>query len=127
MKRPLCRELSSLLVAAENCRKAGNTEWLDKHEDRIEQLVKELPSGSGIDCGTKLVREKCTPHKLVFAVSFHHMNDVGMYDGWTEHVVTVTPSFDGIDIHISGRNRNNIKDYLADTYHDALTTEIELV
>lgn len=44
------------------------------------------------------------------------MNDAGMYDGWTEHVITILPSFSGITISVSGSNRNDIKDYLAETF-----------
>jgi hypothetical protein len=53
------------------------------------------------------------------------MNDAGYYDGWTDHIVIVSPSFDGIDIKISGRNRNDIKDYLHDVFHAALTEEVD--
>jgi hypothetical protein len=50
------------------------------------------------------------------------MTEGGMYDGWTEHTVVVTPSLAfGINIRITGRNRNDIKDYLHDVFHEALT------
>ncbi len=125
--RPLYREIASTIQAMANCRKSGNGEWLDKHETRLESMVDMLPSGSGIDNGTKLDIECCTAHKLVLVFSYHHMNEAGMYDGWTEHVLTVTPSFDGIDLHISGRDRNDIKEYLYEVYHYALEQEIEIV
>ncbi len=125
-KRPLYREIAALLQAIANCRKAGNHEWLEKHSERLEELVDMLPSGSGIDNGTKLDADASGPHKLVFTLGYHHMNDAGMYDGWTEHKLTVTPSFDGIDLHISGRDRNGIKEYLYETYHYALTQEVEI-
>lgn len=124
--RPLYRELASLLIAVENCRKAGNNEWLDKHETRIGELCSMLPSGSGIDSGTILDRDRCSPGKLVFTLGFHHMNDNGMYDGWTEHILTVTPSFDGIDLRFTGRNRNDIKDYLHEVYYHALTQNVAI-
>jgi hypothetical protein len=120
-KRPLYREIASLLQAIENCRVTNNTSWLDKHEDRLSKLCKEyLPSGSGIDCGTTLERELCKPDKLVFSFSYHHMNDCGMYDGWTDYKLVVRPCFDGIDLKISGKDRNMIKEYLYDTYNCAL-------
>ena len=44
------------------------------------------------------------------------MNDDGYYDGWTDHILTVTPNLGGYpDMKISGRDRNNIKEYLYDT------------
>jgi hypothetical protein len=53
------------------------------------------------------------------------MNDSGYYDGWTEHVVTVTPSFiGGFNIRVSGRNRNDIKGYIAESFHHILKMEV---
>ncbi len=86
--------------------------------DLRDAIMRDAPSGSGIDCGTKLAMEKCSSDRIVFATSFHHMNDVGMYSGWTDHYVTITPTFDGIDVRIGGRDRNGIKDYLADVYRE---------
>lgn len=125
--RPLYRVLADLIVARANCLKSANSEWHDKHGERLAKLCNDmLPSGSGIDCGTKLEEDACKGGaRLVFSLSFHHMNDAGMYNGWTEHVATVTPSFQGIDISISGRNRNDIKDYLAETLHYCLTQHVE--
>ena len=46
---------------------------------------------------------------------FHHMNDGGFYDGWTEHSVVVTPSLVyGFDTRITGRDRNDIKNYIGE-------------
>ena len=120
--RPLYREIASILQAIANCRKdGGNAEWLERHEETLKDLLDLLPSGSGIDCGTKLDRDACKPGKLVFTLGYHHMHESGMYDGWTEHTLVVTPSFDGIDIRITGRDRNQIKEYLHEVYHNVLT------
>lgn len=122
---PLYRELSSVLSAIDNCRKSGNNSWLDRHESTIKTLVDFLPSGSGIDNGVTLDRDASTPEKLVFTFGFHHMNDTGMYDGWTQHTLTVKPSLQfGIDIRISGRDRNQIKDYLYEIFQNALTDTV---
>lgn len=135
-KRPLYREIASMLAAIRNCERqeesedadtaANGREWKDKHEATLKRLVDMLPSGSGIDCGTKIEAADCRPGKLVFYFSYHHMNDVGMYDGWTEHKLIVTPSFDGIDLRITGPDRNQVKEYLYETYHYALTQEVEI-
>jgi len=123
---PLYRELASLVAARANCRKSNNGEWLDKHTESLWYLANNyLPSGSGIDCGTKIDLDASTPNRLVFTFSFHHMNDVGMYDGWTEHALIVTPSLtSGIDLRITGKDRNQVKDYLYEVYHHALTQEV---
>lgn len=90
----------------------------------LNRLERELPSGSGIDSGTKIDRMSL-PDCVRFEVDFHHMDECGFYDGWTEHLITVKPSFIGrVHIHVSGKDRNGVKEYLADTFHWALTAEI---
>src|SRR6266704_3653238 len=92
-ERPLYKHLASIVGARLNCQKSDNIEWLDKHEESIEYLVKNfMPSGSGIDSGTKIDLDESTSEKLVFHFGFHHIDENGMYDGWTEHTLTVLPS-----------------------------------
>ena len=124
--RILYKELAGTIQARLTCQSSGNTEWLEQHSDRIEQLVADfLPSGSGWDCGTKIDLDESHADKLVFCGGYHHMNESGMYDGWTDHTVTVTPSL-VLDFHlrISGRNRNDIKDYLHELFESALHTKL---
>jgi len=52
------------------------------------------------------------------------MNENGYYDGWTSHTVTVTPGWNGPELRITGRDRNQIKDYLYDTFHYALCEQL---
>lgn len=125
----LYEALSGAIGALDRLRKgdtAGNP-WGSHWEDRVSFAVKEfLPSGSGFDIGTQLIEEKSNAEKLYFLTSFHHMDDGGGYDGWTDHTITVTPSFHGgFNLRISGRDRNQIKEYIADTFGDALNTDIE--
>ncbi len=126
-KTPLYRELASVLQARANCaRSSDHADWFDRHSATLRLLVKNyLPSGSGIDSGTTLDVDASTPEKLVFAFGYHHMDENGMYDGWTEHTLTVRPSLlSGIDLRISGRNRNDVKDYLYEIYQYALTSMV---
>jgi len=121
-KIPVYRELACLIAARNNCAKSANNEWYDKHEEHIEWIVKQfMPHGSGFDAGTKLDLEASTSEKLVFVTAYHHMNENGMYGGWTEHKVTVRPSlaFD-YQIKITGRDRNQIKDYMHECFDCAL-------
>lgn len=101
--------------------------WEAQHKACIVQSVKTnlerleglLPSGSGIDCGTKI--EPTDGRKIVLIVEFHHMDEGGGYDGWTSHKLTVSPSLAyGFDIRIDGRDRNGIKEYLGEVYKSAL-------
>jgi hypothetical protein len=127
--QPLYQAIARQLATIERCKSPSANDsqrsCIDMHEERLDAMLKPLPSGSGIDAGTKLLAHECKSNKLVFQADFHHMNDVGMYDGWTEHKVIVTPSLEwGAVIKITGRNRNDIKTYLHDVYHHALTQEI---
>lgn len=124
LSRNLITEIASTLQAMRNCEKSGNAEWLVKHRERLEQIQRnDLPSGSGLDSGTTIDLDKSTSTKIVLHTSFHHMNDAGMYDGWTEHTLTITPAFGGIDIKIGGRDRNGIKEYLHEVFYYNLTAQ----
>ena len=125
MQTKLYQAISRKLYAIANCKQSGNTEWQEKHQYALDTLIKELPSGSGFDSGIKLL-DNSTPDRLVFQCDFHHMDECGFYDGWTEHTAIVTPSLAfGFILRITGRNNNNIKEYIADTFHHALNQEIE--
>ena len=121
MTRPLVEAFATAVDAYHRCRETGN-EWAARHRETIERLLKDaMPSGSGIDTGTRLDLDRSTGDRLVFGASFHHMNEHGMYDGWTDHEIIVTPALIGrITLRITGRNRNEIKDYLHEVYHTAL-------
>lgn len=81
-----------------------------------------LPSGSGIDNGIHVDLHKSTNDKIVLTFAYHHLNDGGYYDGWTDHTCIVRPDLQSdIRLRITGRNRNGIKDYLYDTLQQALT------
>lgn len=115
---------ASALDAHLCCVKHDNNEWASKHLDTIRRLDDCMPHGSGLDNKTGLIIEESTPEKLVFGADYHHMNDGGMYDGWTEHRVIVTASLQfEISIKVTGRNRNDIKDYIAESFQYALTVE----
>lgn len=135
--RPLYVELAHCIAARLNCIRdlelgtchesfiPLRKEWAEKWSDKAESLVKEhMPSGGGFDSGTELDFSLSTPEKLVFHTSFHHMVD-GSYDGWTEHTVKVQPSMiHGFTMSISGRNRRDIKDYIHESFHVALSSPI---
>ncbi len=127
MKYTIAKYLARLIDARANCEKNGIQEWFTNHSNRLKHMEKcYLPSGSGFDNGTKIDLVKSDGNKLVLETSFHHMNSDGYYDGWTQHVITVTPSFIfGLNIKISGRNKNDIKDYIHETFNQALNAEIE--
>ena len=98
-----------------------------KYDRILQNLAKEfLPSGSGFDSGTLIDLERSNPEKLVFLTGFHHMSADGVYTKWTKHIVTVTPSLQyGITVTVSGRNYNDIKSHIHDSFYSALLATVE--
>ena len=88
-------------------------ETYNRYEKTVNEFENNLPEGSGI-CGTKII--KATNKIIEIKTSYHHMDEHGFYDGWTEHKIKIVPTFSGEDIKISGRNRNDIKDYLHEIF-----------
>jgi hypothetical protein len=132
MAKRLIDEIANLIVAYKNSVASGNAEWRDRHMNAIEEIAREkLPSGSGIDGGTKIDVKASNvgtvhkgPEKIVLTAGYHHMDENGFYSGWTNHTITVSPSFDGLDIKISGPNKNDVKEYLGEVYYEALTQTV---
>lgn len=123
---PRYAAIARALVAYQNCVKSGNEEWKERHMDRVRDLCNALPSGGGFDSGCRLVAEESTGERLIFEADFHHMNRDGFYDGWSYHRVIVTASLSfGIAMKITGRNRNEIKEYIADLFHPILTELVD--
>ena len=106
----------------------------DAVEEEALRLVREhMPSGSGFDNGTKLllpdplkVRSGKQVDKLVFNTSFHHMNDNGMYTGWTNHSVIVQPDWSGLSVQVTGRDTNGIKEFIGEVFDQALHMPVEV-
>ena len=72
-----------------NCIETDN-DWLDHHTDIIKSMSDLLPYG--FDSGSAIDIEESNGEKIVIRTSFHHMNSVGYYCGWSEHVLTITAS-----------------------------------
>lgn len=97
--------------------------WFDKHGETIDKLMKDSPSGSGFDSGTTIIDHG---KKLMFETSYHHMNENGFYDGWTEHTITVIPDLVlDFTLSISGRNKRDIKDYVYEVFETWLNSDTE--
>ncbi len=119
--------MASLCQAIRNCEESGNSEWKFKHTMRLRALIdRYLPHGGGFDGQITVDTDKSDADRIVLGVSFHHMNDNGMYDGWTDHNVTVKPSLaHEIYISVSGRDRNDIKNYIGEEFHNALCETVD--
>lgn len=122
MEEKLYKRLAVTVQAFKTCQQTKNELWEGRHKESIKEMMSFLPHGSGFDSGTKLNYEKSSGEKLVFDTAFHHMNDGGFYDGWTNHTVTVRPSLShGLSLSISGPNRNDIKELMYQEFDCALT------
>lgn len=124
MKTKLYSRIAQLLETIHHCEEISHP-WLSRHEQTLADLCEEhLPSGAGFDAGTKL-DDSSTPQRLVFITSFHHMNDAGYYDGWTEHTVIVSPSLAcGYELKVTGRDRNGVKEHIGEAFADFLDTDV---
>ena len=106
-------EFYSALARAIQWLEQVNDEYRSQAVKEFDDLVKMLPSGSGFDNGSSVNLDKSTGEKIIIETSFHHMDEHGYYDGWTYHNVIITPSLQwGFNIRVTGRNKNDIKDYI---------------
>lgn len=93
--------------------------------DRIAAAEYELPSGSGFDSGSRVDLDASTPERIVITTAYHHMDEGGTYDVWTEHQVIITPSLAwGYQVRVTGRDREGIKRYIEDEFAECLDAEM---
>ena len=135
---PLYRWFARIVAQHAYYLESGNTTWADITESYIKvEIENAFPSGGGFECGTKFDLEAAAAEittdagrilplrRLQFSVEYHHLDDLGYYDGWTQHVVTVRPDLEtGFDISVSGRDRNEIKDLIAEIFSELLCREV---
>lgn len=120
--------IAELVEARANCQKSGNAEWFERHTDNLNEVIRDhFPHGSGIDAGCTVDLVASRRDRLVIDVPFHIMNENGYYVGWRTFRVTVRPAFQSIDLQVTGRDVNGLKDYLAEVFHEALTRRIDIV
>ena len=103
--------------------------YYSKHLERLEELIKKLPSGSGFD-GTWSVEyiNRNGREGLKLRINFSFMDENGLYDAYRNLLFTVTPSLlHGFDLsiyHIPAKHAANYKDYILDTLSDSLSSMI---
>lgn len=90
------------------------------HLDKLHECIKLLPSGSGIDSGCKIDIENSGINKVIIIIDFHHMDEHGYYCGWETYKLIAKPTFAGIDMKITGRDKYFIKDYLYELFDHSL-------
>lgn len=126
MCETVIKQIAQYVIAYNNCRDAGNLLMAEEHEDAIRALAKEyLPSGSGINSGTTVNLIKSTGQKLVMHCIFYHIEG-DTYGTKTGHTITATASLaTDFNLYITGEDYNGIKEYLYDTFRQALEFNVE--
>jgi hypothetical protein len=117
--KTLYQRMAQTAEAHNNCVKMNNTEWQAKHEQALNDMLDELPHGSGIDGTYSIIPGYCNADKIEFYCQYHAMNENGMYDGWIDYKVIVKASLShGYKLTITGNfgKYQDIKDYLYDVY-----------
>lgn len=115
------KQLASCIDARHRNQKLGREDWVNQFDEKIQELIKCLPSGSGFDAGTKLNLSDSKAEKIVFETKFHHLNERGFYEGWTSHSIIITPSLQfGYKMRITGPNKHDIKEYIREVFDNLL-------
>lgn len=95
-----------------------------KREEFV-MLQKLLPIGNGIEKECVILL-KSTEKRIVIDTTYRHqINPLEIR--WTDHQIVITPSFEGeINIRVTGKNVDNIKEYLHEVFREALMKEYEV-
>ena len=92
-------------------------------EKQLSWLQELLPFGNGIEA-VCVIPLKSTKKRIVIDTYYWHPD---YSDEWTIYKVVITPSFEGeINIRITGKNEDNVKEYLHDIFRQALMKEYEV-
>lgn len=95
-------------------------------EEIAEKFIQMLPHGSGIDCKWGHLWQK--DGKLICNNSFHCMDYAGIYDGFAEFKLRLSPrkALTAFEVSFTGmksqylNHRYQLREYLVDTIYNAL-------
>ena len=110
--KEIYKEMAKVNDALVRCIQTGNKEWEVKWNDRLNELLDELPHGSGIDGKWEIEGLNDT---ITLYNTFDAMDENGMYDQVINFKVKVRGSLMfGIDLKITGNfgKYQDIKEYL---------------
>jgi hypothetical protein len=97
----------------------NNNDTAEMFMNDIKQLIESLPHGSGIDSTTNFSYLSSKEDKLIITSGYHHMDNNGYYDGWTDFKIILTPSWYGFNLKIQGafpRKYADTREYLEDLF-----------
>jgi hypothetical protein len=121
MEKHLIPRLAGLVGARLVCLDNGS-DWVERHEAAIEEIVNKLPFGSGIDNGHTLDYDESSSDKIVINSAYHVMDSNGYYRRWINYRVVITASLQfGFEVAVRGafsrhKDGNDVREYLEDLY-----------
>jgi len=122
MPKKIYQELATLTDARLRCIQMDNKEWEEKHTEKIEEMVKRFPIDDPI-----FDFYESNGQKLVIHSSYHHMNENGFWDGYSDFTIKVTSDLMfGFKLSILGkfpRKYESTKDYL----HELISSELDKI
>ena len=77
------------------------------------------------DAGCHINLPRSNENKIVIDFSYHFMDTNGFYAGWEDYTLYITPDLSNdFILRITGKDRNDIKEYLYQTFNYALRLDI---
>lgn len=117
MKKINLSKLANVLQAYKSL--PDGHEWKERHLLTIQEIEASLPRGAGLDKGCTINILKSHRNRIVIETSYHHMNEQLGYDGWTDHKAVIIPDLiNGFIINITGRDKNDIKNFLGQIFDE---------
>ena len=89
--------------------KSGDYEWRMLYEKNINSVMETVRTRREIDFAMRICESG--NDRLVFCTSVRHSDHK-----WTYHNITLTPGLHSPALHVSGEDKNGIKDYIASIY-----------
>ncbi len=111
--------IATTCEALRNCEATPDHPWTSRWASLLDAIEANLlPSGGGFDRGTQIDREATNARRISLRVDFHHTSqlDTGFYSGWTSHRVTISPTFSGCEISVSGSDLNQVREHIVDVF-----------
>lgn len=116
-------ELKLYQHIAKNLNWQPNENFVDQREDNLDKLEGLLPSGSGIDCGSRIDRESYSETEFSIDADYHYMDDNGFYAGWFTFRITVTANLAwnyNVECEITSNDTDEDWEYIEDLYNQYL-------
>jgi hypothetical protein len=143
----LAQLISETLGARVRCESGESWAGVQRWDSVLDRIESDLPRGSGIDSGTKIVRdvaESETYETIRLTGGWHAMDSSGYYCGWYDFAVTIRAGFSGIMAELSWAGDlpgedysgedddewagvSDPSDYLIDVYSSALGAMVKRV